>query len=205
MTVLSDNGNPWPAADAHDVFIARRQGNGTKSGAILVLNNNDTQAKGLWVDNAPVSGYDDWAGKTLVNVVDGTSTTQVYGDGRVWLSAPSRGYALWVPQDEYVAMSGPPSKGRGLGETPASFTVDQNYPNPFNPATTIAFTVPAEGPVTVNVYNMLGQQVAAVADEVLSAGSHRYAWEASAQASGVYYYTVSWNGQQQTRMMTLLK
>lgn len=214
MIVLSDIANPWPSNDAHDVFIARRQGNGTKTGAILVLNNNDTQTKGLWVDNAPVSGYTNWANQTLINVIDGTSTSVVQSDGRVSLSAPARGYSIWVPQTEYVAYSGRLSApapsllgdlARQAPEQPTSFSVHQNYPNPFNPHTTISFSVPSEGPVRVQVFNVFGQEVARLADDVLAAGTHRYTWQADDLASGTYYYTVSWNDQQHTRLMTLLK
>jgi len=42
-------GSPTPAADAANVYVARRGGNATKSGAIIVLNNHDSQTKGLWV------------------------------------------------------------------------------------------------------------------------------------------------------------
>jgi alpha-amylase len=213
-SILSDAGNPWPSGDAFDVYVARRQGNGTKSGAILVLNNDDTQTMGLWVDNAPASGYTNWAGKTLVNALDGSSTTQVYGDGRVWVSAPPRGYAVYVPQDEYVAYSGRVENASERidlavlteGETPRAFSVAPNYPNPFNPATTIAFSLPETGHVTVKVYNVLGQVVSTLADEVMQAGTHRVAWRADdGLGSGLYYYTVTWNGRRLTRKMMLLK
>ncbi len=103
MAVLSDVGNPWPSENAVDVYVARRQGNNTKTGAILVINNHDGETKSLWVDHVPDPGYPSWANKTLVNALDGTSTTQVFADGRVQVSAPPRGYAVYVPQDEYVA------------------------------------------------------------------------------------------------------
>ena len=103
MSVLSEAGNPWPANDAHHVFVARRQGNGTKSGGILVINNHDSNTKELWVDNAPGGSFVDWSNKTLVNAFDASQTTRVYADGRVKVSAPPRSYAIYVPQDEYVA------------------------------------------------------------------------------------------------------
>jgi len=103
MTVLSEVGNPWPPEEAADVYVARRQGNSTKTGAILVINNHDSQTKGLWVDHAPGPGYPSWANKTLINARDGTGATQVFPDGRVHVTAPPRGYRVYVPQDEYVA------------------------------------------------------------------------------------------------------
>ena len=108
MTVLSEVGNPWPPEDAANVYVARRQGNGAKSGGILVINNHDSQRKSLWVDHAPGSGFASWANQRLIDVVDGKSATQVFGDGRVHVSAPPRGYALYVPQGEYVMVTAQP-------------------------------------------------------------------------------------------------
>jgi len=104
MIVLSEVGNPWPADDAKYVFVARRQGHGEKTGAILVINNHESQTKGIWVDHAPGAGYPIWADRMLVNAFDGTEKTQVYPDGRVYVSAPPRGYAVYVPQNEYLAV-----------------------------------------------------------------------------------------------------
>jgi alpha-amylase len=100
MIVLSEVGNPHPAADAANVYVARRSGNGAKPGAILVVNNHETETKGLWVDNAPQgSGYVNWAGKRLVNVTSGNrEQTRVQADGRVYVSAPARGYAVYITQ-----------------------------------------------------------------------------------------------------------
>ncbi len=217
MAVLSDTGNPWPAGDATDVFIARRQGNASKSGAVLVLNNNDSQTKGLWVDNDPGSGYSSWANQTLVNALDGTSTTQVYGDGRVYLSAPPRGYSVWVPQSEYVAYTGkmapkdvPNVTFHGAEalteETPTAFTVHANYPNPFNPATTLSFSLPEAGPVTVHIYNGIGQVVATLADGELQAGTHQLRWAAADHLStGLYYANITWNGERHIQKLMLVK
>lgn len=213
MIVLSDVGNPYPSGDAANVYVARRQGNGTKSGAILVLNNHATQTKGLWVDNA-ASGYPSWANKQLVNATNGAQdTTQVYNDGRVYVWAPPRGYAVWVRADEYVAftpsVSAAPAPREGLrrtAETPGEFRVAPNYPNPFNPRTAIVFELPEAGRVTVRVYNVLGQVVATLADAELPAGRHEVFWQADPSTpSGLYHYSVSWNGRTTTNKMLLVK
>ncbi len=102
LAVLSQVGNPWPSADAYNVYIARRAGNGARSGGIVVINNHDTETKGLWVDSSP-SGWASWSGQVLVNAFNPSQTAQVQSDGRVFLSAPPRGYAVYVRQGEYVA------------------------------------------------------------------------------------------------------
>ncbi|MCE5248932.1 T9SS type A sorting domain-containing protein [bacterium] len=90
-------------------------------------------------------------------------------------------------------------------ETPASFAVAQNIPNPFNPSTTISFTIPQAGNVTVDIYNVAGQKIAAVADGFMSAGNHSVTWDASGFSAGVYFYTVKAGSVSKTMKMTLLK
>ena len=96
---MSEIGNPYPSGDVQDVYIARRQGNGTKDGAIIVLNNNDTNTKSLWV-TVNATGFSDWSGLTLVNVLNTTETVTVQADGRVELGAPARSYSIWVKQSD---------------------------------------------------------------------------------------------------------
>lgn len=97
MVVLSETGNPSPASDTANVYVARREGDLSRPGAILVIN-NATSTKSLQVDNAPSgSGYTNWTGKTLVNVTSGNmEEIQVASNGRVLVSAPPRGYAVYV-------------------------------------------------------------------------------------------------------------
>lgn len=106
LTVLSQVGNPYPSGDAYNVYVARRAGNGTKSGAIVVINNHDSSTKSLWVDSSP-SGWASLAGQTLVNAFNPAQTTVVQADGRVSVSAPARSYTVWVKQSEYVAYVDP--------------------------------------------------------------------------------------------------
>ncbi|MBK6418053.1 MAG: T9SS type A sorting domain-containing protein [Ignavibacteria bacterium] len=61
---------------------------------------------------------------------------------------------------------------------PSSIVLEQNYPNPFNPSTTIRFTLPHSGPVSVEVFSALGEHVATLISEDLSAGTHQTEWDA---------------------------
>ena len=102
ISVLSETGNPVPQKDTLNVYIARRQGSGSKSGGIIVINNDDKDVRGLWVNSSP-AGFKNLAGKMLVNVFNTTEKTTVQPDGRVFLSAPSRNFSLWLPADEYIS------------------------------------------------------------------------------------------------------
>lgn len=68
----------------------------------------------------------------------------------------------------------------------SSYVLEQNYPNPFNPVTNIEYSIPVTGKVTIEVYNVLGQRVSILKDEVEEAGNYKITWNGSSYASGVY-------------------
>ncbi|MBS1260992.1 MAG: Thermophilic serine proteinase [Calditrichaeota bacterium] len=70
---------------------------------------------------------------------------------------------------------------------PADYALSAPYPNPFNPSTTVTVALPEAGDVTVTVYNVAGQQVAALADGSYSAGRHAFTFDARELASGLYF------------------
>jgi len=93
---------------------------------------------------------------------------------------------------------------------PAKFTLEQNYPNPFNPATSIIFSLPTASTVTLDVYNILGQNVANLAAGRLEAGRHTVVWEGvdaagKEVASGIYFYRLKAGDYTASRKMLLLK
>ncbi len=88
---------------------------------------------------------------------------------------------------------------------PNLFALSQNYPNPFNPATTISYSLPSATHVSLDVFNILGQNVATLVDEHQSAGEHTVLWESVGYASGIYLYRLSTPEAVETRKMILLK
>lgn len=88
---------------------------------------------------------------------------------------------------------------------PETFTLYQNYPNPFNPYTEIGFDLPHSTDVKLEIYNIMGQKVATLVDQSLSAGHHSFQWDASNQASGVYFYKITTGDIVETKKMVLLK
>ncbi len=89
--------------------------------------------------------------------------------------------------------------------SPAKFELSQNYPNPFNPVTTIRFTIPQSGNVRLAVYNVLGEQVAELANGFMEAGIHTVNFNALELNSGIYVYKIETNGSVQSRKMILIK
>ncbi|NUN09673.1 MAG: T9SS type A sorting domain-containing protein [Ignavibacteriaceae bacterium] len=94
---------------------------------------------------------------------------------------------------------------KGSTIAPATFELSQNYPNPFNPSTVIKYSVPAATNVTLSVYNVIGQKVATLVNEVKNAGTYEVKFNASSLSSGLYIYKLETPGQTITRKMTLLK
>jgi hypothetical protein len=89
---------------------------------------------------------------------------------------------------------------------PVRFSLGQNYPNPFNPSTTIRFDLARTGPVTLKVYNVLGQVVATLIDnQALSNGTYSVTWNAENLSSGMYVYKIEAGGVVESKKMTLLK
>ncbi len=88
---------------------------------------------------------------------------------------------------------------------PEEFMIDQNYPNPFNPTTMINFGMPETAHVSIKVYNLLGQEVATLVNEVREAGVHTVSFDASRLSAGVYLYVMQSADYSVTKRMTLLK
>jgi hypothetical protein len=91
------------------------------------------------------------------------------------------------------------------GLLPTSLDLAQNFPNPFNPTTTVSFSLPEKARVRVEVYNLLGQNVATLADADFTAGNHSITWDATGTPSGLYFYRLTAGQASITKKMLLLK
>jgi len=90
-------------------------------------------------------------------------------------------------------------------ETPDAIALNQNYPNPFNPTTNIEFYLPEQQAVKVEIFNVVGQRVAILLENVLQAGEHSIVWDASEMPSGIYIIQMDAGNRVLTRKMTLVK
>ncbi|MEQ8524584.1 T9SS type A sorting domain-containing protein [Gracilimonas sp.] len=122
-------------------------------------------------------------------------------DGSNWAAG-------WTALDAYGFLgSGLVTDTEGSpSEVPNSVTLNQNYPNPFNPTTQISFTLPQAQQVTLKVYDMLGREVATLANrEMFSSGMSTLNFNASNLSSGLYIYRLTSGNVAVTRKMTLIK
>ena len=81
----------------------------------------------------------------------------------------------------------------------------QNYPNPFNPSTDISFSIDRSQVVKLSVYNLSGQLVSDLVNKKLDTGFHKISFNASDLNSGIYFYTLEYEGFSETNKMLLIK
>ncbi|MEE9167971.1 MAG: choice-of-anchor B family protein [Candidatus Neomarinimicrobiota bacterium] len=135
------------------------------------------------------------------------------GEGEVWLrfrmmSDEQNVYGGWFIDDILFAVDTTfeTSSIVKLPNTlPDKFSLEQNYPNPFNAVTTIAYTIPEMAHVRLTIHDLLGREVATMADGLKEAGRHEVEWNAGGLASGIYVYRLMSDGLQLNRKLVLLK
>jgi hypothetical protein len=88
---------------------------------------------------------------------------------------------------------------------PRIYNVEQNYPNPFNPATTIKYSIPNAGLVTLKVFNVIGEEVATLVNEIKQAGNYDVRFIATNLSSGVYFYKLQSGNFSQVKKMIITK
>jgi photosystem II stability/assembly factor-like uncharacterized protein len=87
----------------------------------------------------------------------------------------------------------------------SGYSLSQNYPNPFNPSTTIKYSLPQTGRITLRIYDLLGREVIKLIDEEKPAGEYETIWNASSFPSGVYLIKMQAGSFSETRKVVLMK
>ncbi len=128
-----------------------------------------------------------------------------------WLETiiPGNRYAVshpWLYVDVQTSglVGGPPVSAENP-DSPYRFHLSDNYPNPFNPTTTISYEIPAEGHVTLTIYNVIGQHVATLVDNQQQAGAYQVNFDATNLASGTYIYRLQAGERVLSQSMMLIK
>ena len=88
---------------------------------------------------------------------------------------------------------------------PNKFSLEQNYPNPFNPKTKINFNLNKSGDVVLDLFDIRGAKIQSLVNKHHEAGSHEFTLDGSSLASGVYFYSLTLNGNTKTRKLALMK
>jgi photosystem II stability/assembly factor-like uncharacterized protein len=130
------------------------------------------------------------------------------------LDFDSRGfiYAGTTYNSVFRSLSTTLDMNEGSSDIPSDYSLYQNFPNPFNPNTIISYQIPVGGDVTLNVYDLLGREVATLVDEYKPAGKYEVEFDASSHSgnvrnltSGIYFYTLRAGNFVQTKKMLLIK
>jgi len=132
----------------------------------------------------------------------GTPTREMYllrVEGALWDHSVFEGFDCVTLKSKSGGMAS------RLEDPPRATELIGNHPNPFNPATRLVFYIPTATHVNLAVYNILGQRVETLIDDVLEAGEHSVLWNGGHVASGVYFYRFHTPGYVDTRKMLLLK
>jgi hypothetical protein len=128
-----------------------------------------------------------------------TQTTQMCNNIYAYVGKPDDGFCQVQPTSSV--------EEKGDGSLPVQFQLRQNYPNPFNASTNIEFDLPRATEVSLKVFTLHGEEVAAVLDQSrFAAGSHRINWNVENLPSGIYVYCLQTNdGFVAMRKLVLLK
>ena len=106
----------------------------------------------------------------------------------------------------FTAIAGPATSVRGMGnQLPDGFELRQNYPNPFNPTSTIKYSLPEYGPVSLTVCDLLGREVATLFRGSQKAGDHAAMFDGHSLASGVYFYRLREGTLESAKKLVLLR
>jgi hypothetical protein len=90
-------------------------------------------------------------------------------------------------------------------DVPLQYSLEHNYPNPFNPSTTITCTLPVAGHLKLSVFDILGEEVAVLLNDMREAGTITVTWDAAGFPSGMYICRMNAPGYTSTRKMVLLR
>lgn len=166
----------------------------------------------------------DGTGKTRVELQDGNhkyhngwDTTLISNPNLVYVKkgdrfAELRGIMYYsfsnyklAPRKDDDFMGYIPVSVNEIESVPTQYSLDQNYPNPFNPSTSISYSIAKDGFVKLNIFNILGQQVSTLVNQVQSPGKYKVHFDASKLTSGVYFYKLDSDGLSVVKKMILIK
>jgi hypothetical protein len=97
-----------------------------------------------------------------------------------------------------------------MNTVPENYLLYENYPNPFNPSTTIRYSIPQRSFVEIRIYNLIGEKIATLVNNVQAAGTHEVVWNGKSQnrnqlSSGIYFYELKTEKASIIKKMMLLK
>jgi hypothetical protein len=169
----------------------------------------ETNNKGFEVERSVINPQSSVTNTEYVKigVIKGNGTsTEIHSYSFTDKKLSAGKYSYRLKQIDYVGSY----KYHNLNEVidigiPNKFDLSQNYPNPFNPSTRIQYQVSSPSPVSLKVYDALGNEAAILVDEEKPAGSYEISFDGSNLASGIYFYRLTAGNFTKSYKMLLLK
>jgi hypothetical protein len=87
----------------------------------------------------------------------------------------------------------------------STIELEQNYPNPFNPSTLIKYTLPKQTHATLTIYNILGEKIITLVNEIQQSGYHEVLFNSNSLSSGIYLYVLRTNSDVLSKKMLLMR
>ncbi len=133
----------------------------------------------------------------IVNFATVISASQASMSGLVGNVSPS----YWLVASHQTGLTNVENKQL----VPKQFKLEQNYPNPFNPSTVISFTVDKAQAVNISVFNLIGQKIATLVNQMYAPGDYSVQFNAGNLPSGIYFYRLTSNDYVSIKKMILMK
>ena len=166
-----------------------------ESGTYDILRRTDSEGSTIWTLSLPGYGYNH------IHSLQITPENGYIVAGYDWPSGST--------VQLYIAKTEPDPTLVGIEDNnssiPLHYSLLQNYPNPFNPQTTIFYYLTKSTSVSLNVYNVKGQLIKTLLNEVQQAGNHSVVWNAENISSGIYFYHFAAGNYHTTKKCVILK
>jgi hypothetical protein len=223
LTINSHN-NPLPAPHVMKTGDVGTSILGTLTaepwnGTLVTYNN-------VYIDSANADGTSNFGESFCKDADGGTHTRLIWSDGNTSFNAGAAAVKV-VKWDKFGSITGvlgythsnyklcarkdSDITGYVTGITqqnqliPSQYALNQNYPNPFNPSTTISYSIPKAGLVSLKIFNVLGQEVRTLVNQSQNPGNFQVTFNANSLTSGIYFYSLTVDNFTQVKKMILLK
>ncbi len=148
--------------------------------------------------------------------IEGDESFAGYGLYRVAVKGQMPEMGRWFYGSTLIKVKGeepskiPDAEPKTELQAPDAFGLSQNFPNPFNPETQISYSLPQDAHVTLTIFNIVGQKVKTLVDELQDAGYKTIHWDGKNDSgnevsSGIYFYRIQAGDYSQTKRMVLLE
>jgi hypothetical protein len=143
--------------------------------------------------------------QALLDAGNSNVAFSIFSGGHVYLYDNVKNIYEWIRN---YSLGGTHGIGQNDQGSPSIFELHNSYPNPFNPSTTIGYSLPEKAHVKLEIYNLIGQKITTLVDDVKSAGHYTITWNAQELSSGMYFCKMKATGKkafEQTQKLLLMK